>query len=118
MIVGGLIGLAAIIFGLHVAHKDYSRTGKSKVTSGWIYFAAAEEGPVRIGHCAKEPTLQRCPELQHSPVPLRIFFKFRTPDVRRDLGTILATLKDDKDHGSWYERDSTLAYISHLRGED
>lgn len=115
----GLIGVVlAIGFGVYVAVRDHKvghQPRRSK--GGWIYFAAADEGPVRIGSHEKEPTKQRCRELSDSPVKLRIFFKFETPNVFIDERKIKYVLRDDHDHGDWYERDATLAYISHLRGE-
>lgn len=107
-----LLPVAAGVLIWHSERRQPIQDGKD----GWIYFIAGEDGPVKVGMSAYEPTRQRLPELSTmSPVPLRVVFKAQVPDRFEVERALHAELAPYREHGEWFDRDAALAYADHLR---
>lgn len=123
---GGLLFWAVVLgmvvlVGTWYGSRSSWRGHKSGQSEGWVYFVTApgnDEAPVKIGYTHRDPTADRLPELRTmSPFPLRIIFKFKAPDVRIAEKAVHRQLDAHRLHGEWFDRDATLAFIDHLKGE-
>lgn len=121
MILAVFLLLGAVVLAVVLTVKNEPRPLKLTARedrSGWVYFVAGDNTPVKIGMCHAEPTQQRLPELKTmSPTPLRIMAKFRVDDRFEAERRIHTELADSRLHGEWFDRDVALYYASHLRGE-
>lgn len=120
MTIGLIILALAVAAGvaIFISEKDKVPSPFRVDPSGWIYFICGEEGPVKVGMTAFEPTRQRLPELSTmSPVPLRVYFKAYVPDRRLVERALHAELAPYREHGEWFDRDAALYFADHLKGE-
>jgi hypothetical protein len=112
----GLVGAIAVATYQFV--RWYVVEGKMD-RSGWVYFLSGPNTAIKVGYTQRDPTVDRLPEIRTiSPVPLRIIFKFRAPDVKAAEAAVHEQLKDHRLHGEWFDRDAALAYIDYLKGSD
>lgn len=89
--------------------------------SGWVYFITAakrHDTPVKVGMSKYEPSAGRLPDLKTmSPFPLRVIHKVKCVDRYATEAAVHEHLKDHRLHGEWFDRDATMMYIAHLKGE-
>lgn len=114
-VVVGLLMVGAASLGTYHA----LRWPEEQDRSGWVYFLgppAATEGPIKIGCTSRDPTADRLPEIRTmSPYPLRIVWKFWTPDRFKSERLCHEELAAYRLHGEWFDRDVALALIEHLK---
>lgn len=116
-VIVGLLIVGAAALGTHTA----LRWPEGDDGSGWVYFLsppAETEGPIKVGSTSRDPVQDRMPEIRTmSPYPLKIIWKFHTPDRFKSERLVHEELAAFRQHGEWFDRDATLALIDHLKGE-
>lgn len=114
--------LGCVVLGLAFGFHDYWKKRQSGDDgSGWIYFMTAPartDAPIKVGMTRRDPTEDRMPEIRTmSPFPLRVIYKVFVDDRYEAERAVHAELAQYRQQGEWFDREATLALISHLKGE-
>lgn len=117
-----LLVLGGVALGFWIHYTE--RAPRMLVATGWIYFISAKGGshdeppaPIKVGFTHRNP-MERLPEIERmSPDRLELIWCFKADYPEQAERAIHKELDYAHDHGEWYERDATLAFISFLRGE-
>lgn len=113
-----LILIGAFVLGCLQAASNIRAQGHAPDDAGWLYFIGGKGTPIKIGLSKHDPAGERIADLKTmSPFPLRVIYKLEVQDRYAAERMAHEHLAPFRQHGEWFDRDATLAFISHLKGE-
>lgn len=99
--------IAALLLGAKSGVGRHSRVPKA---AGWLYFIADSKGPVLVAVTQADGI-----ELPDSAHQLRVVYQKRVGNVFVAMDCAQSALGAHRVRGNWFDRDSTLFYIEHVK---
>jgi len=85
-------------------------TPLKRTTGGYVYVLEPIEDEDPDGP-------ERLVKICRMPADLRVVWSFYFTQPERVVAAIHSQLAEYRHHGDWYDREATLAFIDHLKGE-